>query len=268
LNGFTGTLYDSNTRISGADSTGIHWAGEGEAWKEGAMGGILSGSDTVTLHQGLSRGARAAIAALIVLTGCGGNDLKKWSGEKRVRHEWYYPTRQDSPEVVYNRLKEVRPPEPIPEPPQTTRPAPVMVPVVQLDFENTSLERAANVMGEAYRYTAHCAPSVAQRTISIRAVGTLDELAQRIGAKTGVRIVVDHQNREIRVLGGSGKPAPRAPEAQLPKATPQVRSKSVVSAKPTPKVFTAVKSTAKKTTPHKKVVNTKKGEAPPVCPER
>jgi hypothetical protein len=58
------------------------------------------------------------------------------------------------------------------------------------------------------RYSSYVAPSIAKNKISIENIGTLDELARIIEREGKVKVVVDHENREVRLLSAHAE-APR-----------------------------------------------------------
>lgn len=122
--------------------------------------------------------------------------------KKEVRRDWFYPTRQHAPEEVYNRLREVRPPEPVPRTPRRTEKAPRLFPVIQVDAKDTTLSEVARILARSYRYGHYCSPLIADRNITLRGIGTLDELADEVARLALVRVTVDHENREVRILTG------------------------------------------------------------------
>jgi|GEM_PF-1666103 len=123
--------------------------------------------------------------------------------QRSVRHDWFYPTRQHAPEEIYSRVRQVRPPEPVPEPPRGINRAPRFMPVMQFNVDKKSLVEVAQLLADSYRYGYYCSPIVADRQISLRAIGTLDELAAQVAELGQVRVTVDHENRELRILSGA-----------------------------------------------------------------
>jgi hypothetical protein len=122
---------------------------------------------------------------------------------RAVRHDWFYPTRQHAPEEIYSRVREVRPPEPVPEPPRDINRAPRFMPVIQFNVDQKSLMEVAQLLADSYRYGYYCSPIVADRQISLRAIGTLDELAAQVAELGQIKVTVDHENRELRILSGA-----------------------------------------------------------------
>lgn len=166
----------------------------------------------------------ALLVGCTVLTSCssGTNVAPK----KEVRRDWFYPTRQRAPEEVYNRLREVRPPEPVPEPPRSIEKAPRLFPVVQVNIKDAKLSEVARILAQSYRYGHYCSPLIAQQRITVRAIGTLDELADHVAQTGSVRVSVDHENREVRILSG----------ARIPQTEHQMDSPSISPKTPVPKI--------------------------------
>lgn len=156
----------------------------------------------------LFRASCILLAMSFGVVGC--SSSSKPSKQRKVRHDWFYPTRQHAPEPVYSQLREVRPPEPIPEPPRDSHRAPRLMPVMQVNISNKSIGQAAQILADSYQYGNYCSPIVADQRISLRAIGTLDELAAQLAELGRVKVTVDHENRELRVLSGSLAPQ-RAP---------------------------------------------------------
>jgi len=148
----------------------------------------------------------AVVFALSFVGGVGCSSSPPPVKQRSVRHDWFYPTRQNAPEELYSRVREVRPPEPVPEPPRGINGAPRLMPVMQFNVNQKSLVEVAQLLAESYRYGYYCSPIVADRQISLRAIGTLDELAAQVAELGQVKVTVDHENRELRILSGALAP--------------------------------------------------------------
>jgi len=61
------------------------------------------------------------------------------------------------------------------------------------------------VLAAISRYSSYTAPSIALEKISVDNLGTIDELAQIIGSKAHVQVIVDHPNKEVRFLATRGE---------------------------------------------------------------
>jgi hypothetical protein len=139
-----------------------------------------------------------ALVATSLICSCGGSE--KPYEPHQERKYFTFPARQLAPEPVYNRLTLVRPPDPLPDSDLQESDAPVIHPVIHLDIKDASLEQAARVLASAARYNAYCSSLIADRTITMSELGTIDELAKRISRKANIEVVVDHQNAEVRFL--------------------------------------------------------------------
>jgi hypothetical protein len=152
-------------------------------------------------------------SSVLVLTGCAGP--KEYEPYTTSRRTLFMPSvRTVGPEPVYSRTRWVRPPEVLPQRdlPGSADPglvdSPSLRTTFQLSLSNTSLEETARVLAATARYSSYTAPSIAEQKISIKNIGTIDELARIIESKAQVRVVVDHENKEVRFL---------AAEAQSPR---------------------------------------------------
>lgn len=110
-------------------------------------------------------------------------------------------------EPVYARTRWVHPPEVLPEresAASSTRSSyensPTIKPVYRLSMKKATLEETAKILASMARYSSYTSPSLAKQTFSVESLGTLDELARIIGDKAGIKVVVDHENKEVRFL--------------------------------------------------------------------
>ena len=145
------------------------------------------------------------IGLISVLTaGCSG--VKEYQPIPKKNGLFMPSVRTAAPEPVYSRTRWVRPPEVLPQRDlpdgQSSQLAdsPSIRPVFQLTLSNATLEETARVLAATARYSSYTAPSIAKDKISVKNLGTLDELARIIESKARVQVVVDHQNREVRFL--------------------------------------------------------------------
>lgn len=135
------------------------------------------------------------------LAGCG-SDLKPYDPSgKNDRKNFFFPVRQLAPDPVYNRIKvsylpEVLPPRDV----ETSPDAPKVFPVIHLDLKNVTLETATQTIAATARYRSFCSGIVAKNKVTINTLGTIDELAAELSKKADVTVVVDHDNREIRLF--------------------------------------------------------------------
>jgi hypothetical protein len=147
---------------------------------------------------------RGTVLGLTALLCACGPAMKQWEPDKKVK-VYTVSSRQTLPQPPYNRLRWVNFPEPLPEKSATTTTESVTVikPVFHLDLKNTPLDEAALVLASTSRYTSSCPGSECSSTVTLTALGTIDELARELSRKTGVLFSVDHVRREVRVGGTS-----------------------------------------------------------------
>jgi hypothetical protein len=105
-----------------------------------------------------------------------------------------------APQPVYKRTRLVHLPSPVPKADPSSSASPLIFPVIHFEIVDASLEEAAKVLGETSRYSAYCASTVADKRITISALGTVDELAEQIAKIAKIETIVDHHNREVRFL--------------------------------------------------------------------
>lgn len=142
------------------------------------------------------------LVAIVSLSACGPT-LPTYKPEK-ARLYSTYAVRQLPPEPVYNRLRYVHLPEPLPERDKTASKRSVVLPIFEFQVENITLDEAALILASAMRYDSYAAPSIAERKVELTSLGTVDELAQQIAKHTGSYVFVDHNNRQIRFLAQKG----------------------------------------------------------------
>jgi len=147
---------------------------------------------------------------LLTATGCGGpKDYEPYSASTRTL---YMPSvRTVGAEPVYARTRWVRAPQVLPERDmpgridQDVQNAPSFRTTFQLVVENATLEETARILGAMARYSSYTAPSIAAEKISVKNIGTLDELARIIESQARIQVVVDHENKEVRLLAAEGQ---------------------------------------------------------------
>jgi len=113
--------------------------------------------------------------------------------------------RQLPPKATYHRLRWAHLPDLKPLHVSAPRDeVPSVLPILNLDVKDVTLEEAGRVLAATTRYATYCTSSIAKRKISLNAVGTIDELAAQLGKQAQVHSYVDHDNREIRFLTEEG----------------------------------------------------------------
>ena len=112
-------------------------------------------------------------------------------------------TQQYAQEPVYSRIRYVYLPEPIPS---SSAPLGPEIPH-QFNFKVKSvpLSKAAKILASLSSYDSYCSGSIADRRLTLQKTGTVDELAEAIAQQAQIRVVVDHQNREVRFFNEQGE---------------------------------------------------------------
>jgi hypothetical protein len=160
---------------------------------------------------------RSGTTALTVLclsatlaAGCSGpKDYEPYSTSHRTI---FMPAvRTVGAEPVYARTRWVRPPDVLPQRDisgasnSELRETPSLRTVFELSLKDVTLEETARVLAATARYSSYTAPSIASNKISIKNLGTIDELGRIIGKEAQVQVVVDHENKEVRFLPASAE---------------------------------------------------------------
>jgi len=140
----------------------------------------------------------ASALGLILLGGC----TAAPRAPQEVPRSYIIADRQLAPEPVYNRLRYVQPPEMLASRSVRKSSAPSIMPVFHLEVNNITLEELTRLLAESARYDAYCSGLVADQIVSMNTLGTLDELAKELSISADVHVVVDHENRFVRVLAG------------------------------------------------------------------
>lgn len=141
-------------------------------------------------------------AATLVLTLAGCSSRPGITNSERG-HAYRVSFRQLPPEPVYNRVSFSQLPEVMPSRDLPNSDAGVISPMVHLDLKNSTLEEASSVLAAVSRYTSYCASSIAKQRISMNTLGTVDELADQISKEANIKVVVDHDARQVRFLTGT-----------------------------------------------------------------
>ena len=158
---------------------------------------IVFKSSTVLVNP--SSLACSLLTAILLLSGCSLFDSTDPVNEKKPEI-FKVSFRQLPPEPVYNRVKFVYLPDVKPDSTKAHSNASQLDPLVKLSLKNNTLEQAAIALASLGNYHPYTASSIAKQKISLEAYGTLEEVAMKLATKSGVHIVVDHPNRQIRIL--------------------------------------------------------------------
>ena len=143
----------------------------------------------------------------VCLAGCV-KGVKPYEPDNKNARTLFMPSyRTSAPAPVYARTRWVQLPEVLPARESeegrgvsTYENAPSLRPVYQLTIKNGTLEETARVLGAMARYSSYTTPSLATRKVSFQNLGTIDELAEIIEDKERIKVVVDHENKEVRFL--------------------------------------------------------------------
>ena len=135
-------------------------------------------------------------------SGCAYKDAPKYTPTEKPK-VFRVATRQLPPEPVYNRLRWVRPPQVTPSRKIDAKRSPLILPVVHYSVKQTPACEALLVLAATSRYRSYCASAVEPKRVSLDMLGTIDEIAQEISHNAGIKVVVDHQNQEVRFLSRS-----------------------------------------------------------------
>jgi len=142
----------------------------------------------------------ATALSLVFMSGCG---AAAHQIPQKAPKSYIVADRQLAPEPVYSRLRYAQPPEMLPARDiRRASSAPAIMPVFHLEVNNVTLEELTKLLAESARYQAYCSGLVADKRVSINSLGTLDELAKELSASADVHVIVDHENRFVRVLAG------------------------------------------------------------------
>ncbi len=144
----------------------------------------------------------SAMMALCSLLGACGPTTQEWTPAKKPK-AYLVSYRQTAPQPTYNRLTWVNSPDVLPSKELPQRPGERIMPIFHLELKNTPVDEAALVIAGTSRYTSTCSSSDCKHKVSLNTLGTTDELAEELAKKSGMHVIVDHDNGEIRVSGRS-----------------------------------------------------------------
>lgn len=150
------------------------------------------------------RGRELVITGLLLVLGtcslgCSGVQPKK----DELPKVYNVATRPYPPQPVYNRLRWVRPPSMKPDRDIEGNETPLILPIMQFEVKDEPLKEVVHVFAAMAQYRAYCSSAVGDRVVSIRMIGTMDEIANKIESEAGVEVVIDHENQEVRFLVGN-----------------------------------------------------------------
>lgn len=148
------------------------------------------------------------VVALIVCgvsAGCSTSDVKPYEPTSKTGRTLFMPSyRVAGPEPVCARTRWTHPPEVLPArstgDTDSSYSTPPLRPVYELTLKDATLEQTCKVLASMARYSSYTSPSLAKEKFSFKNLGTIDELARTIEEKAQIKVVVDHENKEVRFL--------------------------------------------------------------------
>lgn len=117
---------------------------------------------------------------------------------QRQLEEYRPVTRREAPEPVYGRVTWAHLPKPVA--PKALSNAPYLLPVVSFDLVDSNLEEAIEALAQTMGYDRHYPKSVAKRKVSIKMVGTVEEVLTEIASQAKVTARFEHERKLVRVF--------------------------------------------------------------------
>lgn len=134
----------------------------------------------------------AVLCLVLAQLGCGTHHLEQQGGYP-IAHRPY------APEPVYSRVTLARPPEFLPASRVQVGDAKYF-PTFRYQVRNITLAEASALLASTVKYHSYCAAALADQKITFEAIGTIDELGEKIEAQSGISVTIDHVNKEVRFL--------------------------------------------------------------------
>lgn len=107
--------------------------------------------------------------------------------------------RQLPPQPVYNPVRWVALPDPIPErgiSKSRTR----IEPIFEFSVDNASSKELCEIMATGLHYKGYCSNASTTDKIKLNTLGTMDEIFLKIKRDAKLNLQLDHQKKEIRVI--------------------------------------------------------------------
>jgi len=133
---------------------------------------------------------------LAALVGC---SPKEQLNPQSAQPVYSIASRKFAPERVYNRMSWALLPGPLSQANPAMSGARISQ-TEQVNLKHVTAETAANRLGKLFGYRVYCAASIANRRVSIKDHGDLDTLAEALAREAVIRVVVDHDNKELRLF--------------------------------------------------------------------
>ena len=146
---------------------------------------------------------KSFLLVVLLLSACAATEVKVKSVPT------YKISRQQvGAEPVYSSLRWVNLPDPLPDKGAQPNSKNFVDPVYQFELKNSSLEESSYIFATALHYRSYCASGIANQHVTFSTLGTIAEIAEKLEKLAGIKIVIDHDNREVRFLSGEGAITP------------------------------------------------------------
>lgn len=136
----------------------------------------------------------------LIVSGCAMREAPTWKPDK---HNEIHPiaNKQLPPEPIYNPVRWVRPPEVTPARKADYKPSNKIISLVySFTVKDSTIEKTSLALANALGYRSYCSSLIAEQPFSLELLGTIDEIANTISKKAGIKVVLDHDNKEVRFL--------------------------------------------------------------------
>ena len=136
---------------------------------------------------------RLAAVLILVLSACSA------TAPARQERPYAVATTKTASQPVYYPGRFVRAPYPkIKTPVKVSKEK--IVPVINYDLPDSTLCEISSALAASIRYSSFCESSLNERKLNILLLGTPFELAEYVQKETGIYVVIDINNREVRFL--------------------------------------------------------------------
>lgn len=134
---------------------------------------------------------------IMVLSGCSSTPSPTVSKEPQV---YKIQTRKIAPDPVYNRVIWAHLPDSMPSLSMPRSASAQIAPIITFDVSNVKLEDAARTLAATMQYASYCSSVIADQRLTLRRLGSIDELAEAISQQARISVSVDHEGRVLRFL--------------------------------------------------------------------
>ncbi len=149
--------------------------------------------------KGFKSGPILLSAASVLLCGCSIFADKPHDAPEKPEI-YRVASRQLPPEPVYNKVRAVHLPITYPE---ATGPEAGQLELkknLKIGVKNMPLEAVVKGLADSSTYSSYTASTIAKNKITLTSYGNIDEIARDLAVVSKANVIVDHKNREIRVL--------------------------------------------------------------------